>query len=155
MNPITVLLFVHPAKWGLNCRTLAPMAHTHLSLHMEWGVKSAPLCLQQWLHHSIDDREESRVSEEQHITKCSGKPQDISAHHCHPGVAAPSDTASSQAQATELHLKHSCLFTGPHPHQVSPALPRSAEYTPLLKRRDGAVNSASNSSPILFRSLGL
>lgn len=59
----------------------------------------------------------SWVSQEQLITKCSGKPQDVSAHHCHPGAAAPSHTASSQPWATELHLKHSCLWTGPHPHQ--------------------------------------
>lgn len=34
MNPITVLVFVDPVKWVLNCRTLVLIALMHLSLHI-------------------------------------------------------------------------------------------------------------------------
>lgn len=47
-------------------------------------------------------------------------------------VTAPSHTASSQPRATQLQLEHSCLsFWTPHQY---PALPETAEHTPLLKQ---------------------
>lgn len=84
------------------------------------------------------------VSEEQHTIKPSGKPQDASAHHCHPGAAAPSHTANSQVQ-----LEHS---------KLSELDPTSVSHYPLacgippifemLRQCHGILPAAQVQSPL-------